>query len=298
MAVKARTNEELLTPDFLRKLEQLSFTAKRTFAGKTRGERRSKRHGASVEFADYRNYSPGDDFRRVDWNVYSRLEKLFLKLFIEEEDLNVYILIDASASMDFGNPSKLLYAKRAAAALGQIALSSLDRVGFASLSGGSVRVLPPKRGRGSIFPILDWIGGIESGGTTDLTAALQEFTLRTRRPGVAILISDLFDPDYEKGLLSLLSRRFETSILHILDDEEVRPQLSGDLRLIDSESGEEREVSITSVVLSQYEKDFNDFCGRIDGFSNKYGINCIRTTVSADLESLILTSLRRRGMVK
>lgn len=294
----ATKNEELLSPEFLRKLEQLSLVAKRVFPGRMRGERRSSKRGASVEFADYRNYTIGDDFRRVDWNVYARLEKLFMKLFVEEEDLHVYVLIDASRSMTFGSPSKLLYAKRTAAALGYIALSGLDRIGYAALTSETASILSPKRGKGNIFPTFDWLNGINGDGETKLSESIRDFTLRTNTPGVAIVISDCFDPDYEKGLLALLSRRFEVSLIHVLDDEEIHPTIVGDLKLVDSETGVEREISISPTLLRRYEQAVAAFCGGIESFCLKYGANYINTTVGADFEDLILTYLRRRGMVK
>ncbi len=290
--------EDFLSPGFLRKLEQLSLTAKRVFPGRMRGERRSSKRGASVEFADYRNYTIGDDFRRVDWNVYARLEKLFMKLFVEEEDLHVYLLIDASRSMTFGSPSKLLYAKRAAAALGYIALSGLDRVGFASLSSGNTNLLTPKRGKGHVFAIFDWLKTIQGNGETNLAASIRDFSLRTRTPGIAVVISDFFDPDYEKGIFALLSRKFEVSLIHVLDDEEIRPSIVGDLKLVDSETSAEREISITPAVLRRYERAVADFCGGIEQFCLRYGVNYVRATVSTDFEDLILSYLRRRGMVK
>lgn len=290
--------ENLLTPDFLRKLEQLSLVAKRVFPGRMRGERRSSKRGASVEFADYRNYTAGDDFRRVDWNVYARLEKLFLKLFVEEEDLHVYLLIDASKSMTFGEPTKLLYAKRTAAALGYIALTTLDRVGFAALKGETAHTLSPKRGKGHVFSMFDWLKSVSGDGQTKLAESIRDFTLRTRTPGIAIVISDCFDPDYEKGIFALLSRRFEVSLLHVLDDEEVRPTIVGDLKLVDSETSSEREISITPALLRRYDRAVSDFCVGIESFCLRYGVNYVQTTTSSDFEDLILSYLRRKRMVK
>lgn len=297
--VEQKTEQDvLLSPEFLRKLEQLSIVAKRVFPGRMRGERRSSKRGASVEFADYRNYTIGDDFRRVDWNVYARIEKLFLKLFVEEEDLHVYVLIDASKSMGFGDPSKLLYAKHTAAALGYIALSGLDKVGFSSLSNGSARTLTPKRGKSSIFPVFDWLKGIDADGQTDLVTSLKDFALRTSTPGIAVVISDFFDPDYEKGVMALLSRRFEVTLIHVLDDEEIRPTIVGDLKLLDSETGLEREVSITPALLRRYERAVEEYCRGIEDFALRYGVNYVRTTVSRSFEDLILSYLRQRGMVR
>jgi uncharacterized protein (DUF58 family) len=298
-AITPQQNEEdLLTPDFLRKVERLSLVAKRLFPGQMRGERRSTKRGASVEFADYRNYTTGDDFRRVDWNVYARLEKLFLKLFVEEEDLHVYILVDASESMGFGSPSKLLYAKRIAAALSYIGLANLDRVGLAALAGPGAETLTPKRGKQSAFGVFQYLKSISASGETVLASSLRDFSLRTSRPGMAIVISDFFDPDYQKGLSALLSRNFELTILHILDQEEVTPTLVGDLLLVDSETGEKREVTITQTLLRRYQQRLAEFCGDVESFCTRCGCNYVRVINSSPFEDLILNYLRQRGALK
>ena len=290
--------EDLLTPDFLRKIERMSLVAKRLFPGQLRGERRSTKRGASVEFADYRNYTIGDDFRRVDWNVYARLEKLFLKLFVEEEDLHVYVLVDASRSMDFGAPSKLLYAKRVAAALAYIALANLDRVGLASLADGSAQTLSPKRGKQSAFAVFEYLKSVGGSGETDLAASLRDFSLRTSQPGLAIVISDFFDPGYEKGLFALLSRKFEVMVLHVLDQDEVSPSVVGDLLLIDSETNDRREVTITQTLLRRYNDRLTAFCGGIESYCARYGCNYVRVTNQTPFEDLVLNYLRRRGTVR
>jgi hypothetical protein len=192
--------EPLLAPDFLRRLERLRLATRRLFPGRMRGERRSTRRGASVEFADFRNYAQGDDLRYLDWNVYARLERLFIKLFVEEEDLHVYLLVDGSESMTFGSPAKFDYARRAAAALGYIALHSLDRVGFAVLGPRVRAIKAPARGRGAALDCFGWLQEQAAEGGTNLAASLREFALRTRRRGVAVLISDFLDPGYADGL--------------------------------------------------------------------------------------------------
>lgn len=290
--------DELLNPDFLRKIERLSLVAKKLFPGRLKGERRSTKRGSSVEFADYRNYSTGDDFRRVDWNVYARLDKLFLKLFVEEEDLHVYILVDASRSMDFGDPRKLLYAKRVAAALSYIALSNLDRVGLAMLDGKTARSLSPKRGKQSAIGIFEWLRSTPSGGETNLAASLRDFSLRTSQPGLVIMISDFFDPDYQKGLSTLLSRGFELTIIHLMDHEEVDPSIVGDLLLVDSETDERREITVTQTLLRKYRQRLADFCSGIEGYCTRYGCTYVRVTNKSPFEDLILDYLRRRGAVK
>ena len=298
-ALKDTTEQDdLLTPDFLRKIERLSLVAKRVFPGRTRGERRSTKRGASVEFADYRNYTPGDDFRRVDWNVYARLEKVFLKLFVEEEDLHVHILLDASRSMDFGSPKKFLYARRVAAALSYIALANLDRVGLAVLNAGTAATLSPKRGKQSAFAVFDWLKSAAASGQTQLADALRDFSLKTAQPGLAIVISDFFDPEYQKGLSALLSRKFEVTLMHVLDREEVAPQIVGDLLLVDSETNERREITVTQTLLRKYQHRLSEFCADIENFSARYGCNYVRVTNESSFEDLILSYLRRRGMVK
>lgn len=299
MAVNLTTEdrEDLLAPDFLRKIERMSLVAKRMFPGQLRGERRSTKRGASVEFADYRNYTIGDDFRRVDWNVYARLERLFLKLFVEEEDLHVYVLLDASRSMGFGSPTKLLYGKRVAAALSYIALANLDRVGLAALNGPGVSVLSPKRGKQSAFGVFDYLKSIQSAGETNLSVSLREFSLKTSQPGLAIVISDFFDKDYEKGILALLSRKFEVTMVHVLDQEEVTPTVVGDLLLIDSETDDRREITITQTLLRRYQQRLAEFLGGMESFSTRYGCNYVRVTNQSAFEDMVLSYLRRRGVV-
>ena len=291
-------SEELLTPDFLRKIERLSLVAKRVFPGRLKGERRSTKRGSSVEFADYRNYTVGDDFRRVDWNVYARLEKLFLKLFVEEEDLYVYLIVDASRSMDFGHPGKLLYARRIAAALSYIALSNLDRVGLAVLSGPTAHTLSPKRGKQSAAAIFDWLGSIRAGGDTQLSASLRDFSLRTPQPGLAIVVSDFLDKDYRKALSTLVSRKFEVTVFHLLDQDEVKPPAVGDLLLIDCETDERREITVTQTLLRKYQQRLAEFCGGLESCCSRYGCNYVRITNQSPFEDLILSYLRRRRMVK
>ena len=288
----------LLDPPFLRKLEQLSLVSKKVFLGQLKGERRSSRRGTSVEFADYRNYSVGDDLRRIDWNTYARLEKLFLKLFVEEEDLHVYTLLDGSQSMAYGSPSKFEYGKRVAAALGYIGLTNFDRVGSTVFAERMREHLPPVRGRAQVFPFFDYLEKAEVGGQTSLAASLKEFSLRTRRPGVAILISDFFDPDWSTGLKALLHRRFQVTVIHVLDRSEVRPDLVGDLKLVDCETGEEREITISAGLLKDYQKAVDQFCGGIQDTCRRYGADYIQAITDQPFEDLILKWLRSAGLVR
>jgi uncharacterized protein (DUF58 family) len=287
----------LLEPDFLRKLEQLSIVAKRAFSGQIKGEKRSTKRGTSIEFADYRDYSHGDDLRRIDWNTYARLDRLFLKLFMEEEDLHVYLLLDASRSMDFGSPTKLDYARRVAAALGYVGLTNYDRIGAAIFGERLRRRLAPVRGRAQSFQLFDFLQQAQPQGQTSFARSLREIALRTSRPGVAVIISDFFNNDYEEGLKSLLARRFQIALVHVMDDAELYPDLLGDLKLIDSETGEEREISVSPALLREYATAVDRFCGGLQGFCRRYGIDYIRTTTSTPFEDLVLKYLRRTGLV-
>jgi len=288
----------LLEPEFLRKLEQLSLVSRKVFTGQLKGERRSARRGTSVEFADFRNYTLGDDLRYVDWNTFARLEKLFLKLFVEEEDLHVYLLVDGSQSMAFGNPAKFDYARRTAAALGYIGLTNYDRVGATILTDRMREHLPPVRGRQQVLPAFRFLAAAAPGGGTSLAAALREFALRTRRPGLAILISDFLDPGWEAGLKALLHRRFQVTALHVLDRSELQPEFVGDLKLVDSETGEEREITVSAGLLREYRQTAERFCAGVQETCRRYGADYLLAVTDQPFEDLVLRWLRSAGLLR
>jgi uncharacterized protein (DUF58 family) len=288
----------LLTPEFLRKLERLRLVSRRVFVGRTWGERRSKKRGASIEFADFRNYAHGDDLRHLDWSAFARLDRLFLKLFVEEEDLNVYILLDSSRSMAFGNPLKFDFARRAAGALGYLALCNSDRVTLWSYGDALRGVFGPARGKGRALACLQWLFELQSDGKTSSAAAFREFLLRAKQPGIVIVISDFFDNDHLEGLKALVTRKFEVTALQVLDPEEMQPGLVGDLKLIDSETGAEREITITQGLLRAYQQNMRQFCNDLDACCTRYGIHLLRTSTAESFEDLILKYLRKRGLVE
>ncbi len=294
------TTQTLLDPQFLKKLEALSLVSKRVFAGQTKGERRSTKRGSSVEFADFREYSLGDDLRYVDWKAYGRLEKLFLKLFVEEEDLSIHLLVDTSQSMDFGSPlTKADYARRVAAALGYIALSEYDRVLLASFTSALGEQMPPLRGKPGIFPFFQFLETkLPVGGGTRFGDALAQYAAQAKNVGIAVVLSDFFDPTHVQGIKALLSRRFQVVLLHVLDEEEVHPTLTGDLRLIDSETGEVREVSISPHLLAQYEAQLQSFCGGLQTLANRYNMDYVRASTGVPFEDVILKFLRSGGLLK
>ena len=289
----------LLDEDFMRRLEQLNMVSRKIFAGRLRGERRSKRRGVSVEFADYRDYAPGDDLRFLDWNIYSRLERLFLKLFLEEEDLHVYVLIDASDSMAFGSPSKLDYAKKVAAAIAYIGLANLDRVAVSVLSGQVRHIFGPSRGKRQAWRLFSTLEGTEAAGETALGPCCRDFAIRHRHKGVVILISDFLDPQgYEEALRLLLSRNFDIFALHVLCREEIQPSLAGDLRLVDTETGDVAEVTMSGPLLSAYRKRLQRFVAGLKAYCVGHGISYLYAATDVPFDRLVFSYLRRGGLLK
>lgn len=288
----------ILDAPFLKKLEKLSLISKRPFAGQMKGEKRSVKRGTSVEFADYREYMLGDDLRYVDWNTAARLEKLFIKLFIEEEDLYLALLIDTSKSMDFGKPKKLHYAARVAASLGYIGLSNYDRVSVSAFAGSLQTPLPTKRGKAGVMSFFDYLNRLEAQGETSFAASMKSFAARAKYRGVAIVLSDFLDPNWADGIKSLLARGYQIALIHTLDEEELNPTLVGDLRIIDSETGESKEMSVNPALLARYQAQLDVFCGEIDAFAGRYGLDYLRTSTAMPFEDVVLKYLRQGGLIK
>src|SRR2546430_11391940 len=202
------TRSAPFSSEFLAQLERLALLSRRTFRGRVRGERRSPRRGHSVEFCDYRAYGVGDDLRYVDWNIYGRLDRLHVKLFVDEEDLCLHLLLDASASMDFGTPTKLEYGARLPSALGFIGLVSMERVGVGVLRERVAEGWPPTRGRNQVVNLFEFLSRVNPAGGTSLNDGLGNYAMRAREPGLAVVLSDLMDPGgFETGGRALLERR-------------------------------------------------------------------------------------------
>jgi uncharacterized protein (DUF58 family) len=293
------TKTPLLDPDFLHKLEQLELISKKIFVGRMKGERKSKRRGSSVEFADHRNYTVGDDLRHIDWNVYGRLDKLFLKLFLEEEDLHFYTLLDTSLSMDFGEPTKLHYGKQVAAALSFIGLVNHERVVLDTFSTKLESGLRSIRGRSQMYRIVGYLDELEASGSSDLTAAAKSFAIKHAGKGVVVVISDFLDKrGYVDALRYLVARNMDIYVVHVLSHEEVNPEIVGDLRLVDAEDGDVAEITISAPLLKRYKDTLNGFVGGLKEWCTKRGITYIFTTNQNPFDKLILNYLRERGLVK
>jgi uncharacterized protein (DUF58 family) len=289
----------LLDPEFLHRLEQLEIVSRKVFAGKMKGDRLSKRKGQSVEFADYRNYVVGDDLRFLDWNLFARLDKLFLRLFLEEEDLHFYLLLDNSLSMDFGTPTKLHYARQVAAALGFVGLVNLDRVVLEVFNDRLTQTLPPLRGRRSLWRLLDFLSHLEPAGPSDLRRALRAFSLKAAGKGVVVLLSDFMDKGgYEDALRYLIARQMDVYVIHVLSREELDPPVQGDLRLVDVEDEDVAEVTANAALLRRYKENLAAFRSGLSEFCTRRGVTYLFTTTDVPFERLVLTYLRQRGLLR
>jgi len=295
--------DELIDSRLMAKLDQVDVVSRKIFSGKLQGERRSKRRGQSVEFADYRHYVAGDDLRFVDWNIYARLDKLFLKMFLEEEDLSLLIVIDASASMDFGDPSKFVFCQRLAMALGYIGLVNQNRVTLWSFGGDSTpQRLANLRGRRRTPEMGAWLLGREAAGPANFDDAMRTIALSRQGRGVMIILSDfLLKEGYDKGLRYLAGGGYDTFVLQVLSPEEIDPArggMAGDLRLTDIEDGDVAEVTITPALLKRYRENLDAWCGRLREYCVRRDMMHVTLDTSMDMDTLLMEYLRRRGLLR
>ncbi|MBF8290334.1 MAG: hypothetical protein HW391_1302 [Chloroflexi bacterium] len=283
---------------FLRQLERLLVLMKAPVRGGLKGGRRSVKRGQSVEFADFRDYSLGDDLRQLDWNVLARLEKLFIKLYVEEEDVTIHFLLDASASMASGSPAKLLFAKRAAAALGYIGLASEDRVAITALGGRAGRRQVALRGSGRVFRLLSALSAIPAAeGPTDLLAATRHAAAQLSGRGVIVLLSDLLDPNADRVIRELAATGSELIVLHLLSPQEIDPALEGDLRLVDMESGEGIDVTVDLATLDGYKARLESWRAGFADLAARRQATYVPLSTDVALADLMFAELRRRQVV-
>jgi len=290
--------DALFDETFLRRLEQLELASRRLTAGRMKGERRSTKRGQSVEFADYRNYAAGDDLRQLDWNVYARLEKLFIKLFVEEEDVTVHVLVDASRSMDFGEPNKLIFARRAAAALAYLGLAHLDRVSVAFLGEGRADMLRPIRGKARVFEVFRFLSTPRTERLTGLGAAARDYAAQLRGRGPLILVSDLMDPGYLDALRDLAGTRCQLSVLHVLAPEELDPEVPADARLVDLETTRGIDVTGDDDLVERYRTRLAEWQAEIGGFVSRRGGAYVSVPSDLELADLLFDVLRRRRVLE
>jgi uncharacterized protein (DUF58 family) len=293
VATTVRTGQDLLSPEFFTQLERLALISRRVFRGRVKGERKSPRKGMSVEFSDYRPYGVGDDLRYVDWNIYGRLDRLYLKLFVDEEDLCLHVLLDASASMGFGEPTKLEYGAKLALALGFVGLVNLERVGISVVRERMAEGWSPARGRNHVLPLMEFLGKLRPGGTTSLNDGLAQYALRAREAGLAVVVSDLMDPaGFERGLKALLERRFDVHVVHLLSPDEMNPSFGGDLRLVDAETGELRDLTLDGEAMRAYRQRLRDFLEHAEQFCRAKEISYHRVVTDTPVEEFVLRQLK------
>ena len=280
--------------EFLRKLEKLELLARKTFRGQLRGENSVPRRGRGLEFADFRRYQPGDDLRYIDWNIFSRLDRLFLKLYATEEDLTLHLLLDSSASMGFGEPRKFDYARRLAAALAYIGLNNLDRVGISTFSDGLGIALPPIKTKHHMATLLTFLEDLRCNSQTAFVSALRDFSSRSRNPGIVIVIADLLGhDDVDIGLDALRHRGHDVVVLQLLSEEEIDPPLDGVLTLVDAENATELKVTIDPELRDIYRGRLDRRLHEIESYCRKGGIDYLRASTAIPFEDVVLKYLRQ-----
>ena len=299
-AGRAQDRSTLFDERFLKTLEHLHLVSRKVFTGNLRAERRTRKVGSGIEFADHRTYARGDDFRYIDWNLYGRLERLLLRLFEEEEDLHIYILIDVSDSMAIGSPlPKLHYAMQVGAALTYVGLANLDRVAIIPFGDRIIDRLPPSRGKNRIFRVFEFLRSCEIGGQTDLAECMKTFVAQNKRRGLAVVISDFYDPvGFEQGLNTLRYNKFEPFVLQVYDKREAEPMLHGDLALVDCETGDTREVTVSRSLLEAYQREHEKYCKELEAYCTKYAMAFFRTHTAIPFDELVLKIFRSGGFLR
>lgn len=284
--------------DFLQRIEVLNVIAKKIMAGLLRADRKSVKKGVSAEFADHRQYVAGDDPRYVDWHLFGRLEEVFLKLYREEENLHLTILVDSSPSMNLGKRHKLNWALQVTAALAYIGMSNMDAVNILPFRDRIEEARWGIKGKAKVFSMLDYLKEIEPGGETGMASALKEFVKRERRRGVVLVISDFYDLDgYAQALKYLRYQRHDVYVLHVMDEEEECPDLRGDLRLADSELDRSKEINVTDGLLARYREAFDRLATDVEKFCIRNEMGYVRARTEIPFDDLVLGILRRGGVV-
>ena len=306
--------DELLDSKLIARMSQLDITSKKIFSGKLRGERRSKKRGESVEFADHRPYVSGDDMRHVDWNIFGRLDRLFLKLFLEEEDLCLHVVIDCSASHDCGEPNKFLFMQRVAMSLGYIGLVNLNRVAMTAIGTppagnsfsidesaptGVLSTIRDLRGRRRTQELAQWICSLTPDGTSNFPQAAHRIALSRRGKGVMVVLSDFFYKEgYEDGLRMLAGRGYDVFCMQVLSPQEVEPDITGDLRLRDVEDGDAAEVTISAPLLKRYKANLAAYCDQLRVFCARRDMMLLTVKSDTPIDTLLLDYMRRRGVLR
>jgi uncharacterized protein (DUF58 family) len=296
---KRKRLTDLLDPNFMARLDSLDVLSRKILQGKLQGERRSKRRGQSVEFAEHRPYVEGDDLRFVDWNIYGRLERLFLKLFLEEQDLTVHIMADASGSMTLGEPSKELFIKKLTAALGYVSLVNNNRVTISFFGDGIKGQLANMRGRNYLHKMAEYLLTTDCEGLSHFDTACRQLAAGRIGSGVMIVLSDfLFKDGYDSGLRRLIGRQYDLYAIQVLSAQELSPRFTGDLKLLDIEDADAAEITVSSALLKYYKRNLTAYCNELKGFCSQRGAVYVLANSADSVESLVLNYLRRIRLLR
>jgi uncharacterized protein (DUF58 family) len=291
--------DDLFGSDFLQRLEVLRLTSRRLFAGTAPGGRTGRRTGPGLEFAEHRAYEQGDDIRHIDWAAYGRLDRLLLRLCQQEEDLAIYFLLDASASMATGAPPKFDHARRLAAAMAYVGLASLERIRLVAIDDGLRAHQEAGRGKSHVLGVLDFLRGLRAEGQTDLARAVQAFLPHAPQTGLAVLISDLLDPaGYEKPLLTLQGQGFDLWCLQVTDPADFAPGGAGEVAVADAETGEVLAVHLTAEVRERLAAEAARFKAEVLSWCLERGIGYAEAPTSVAVDTFVLEVLRRGGLLK
>ena len=283
----------------MNRLDSLDILSRKILQGKLQGERRSKRRGQSVEFADHRPYVAGDDLRFVDWNIYGRLEQLFLKLFLEEQDLTVHLAVDASASMSLGEPTKEVFVKKLAAALGYVSLVNNNRLTISFFADGLKNQLANMRGRSYLHKMAEYLLSSEFNGPSQFETACRQLSTGRIGSGVMIVLSDfMFKEGYDSGLRRLISGNYDLYIVQVLSAQELKPVLSGDLKLVDIEDADNAEITVNAALLKYYKRNLSAYCNELKDFCTRRGAVYMLANAADSVESLVLNYLRRIRLLR
>ncbi len=299
MSPNTRRLTDLLDPAFMNRLDSLDVLSRKILQGKLHGERRSKRRGQSVEFADYRPYVAGDDLRFLDWNIYGRLEQLFLKLFLEEQDLTVHIVVDGSGSMSLGEPSKELFIKKLTAALGYVSLVNNNRVTISFFADGVKGQLANMRGRNYLHKMAEYLLTTECDGPSNFDNSCRQLAAGRIGSGVMIVLSDfLFKDGYDSGLRRLIGNRYDLYAIQVLSAQELSPDLSGELKLIDIEDTDVAEITVSAALAKYYKRNVTAYCNELRSFCTRRGAVYVLANSADSVESLVLNYLRRIRLLR
>lgn len=289
----------LLDPQWLQRLERMHMVSRRMASGAHAGKRRSKQLGSSLDFADYRAYAPGDDLRQLDWNAYGRSGKLFVKRFLDEQELHVSIYLDCSRSMGYGQPSKLSRAAQLAAALGYLSLCHLDYVSVYAFDETIRGTLTRLQGKGKAAQLFSFLESLEPGGAGDINRALRSGRAVHGKPGISIILSDFFyDGGYDAGIAFVQAARQEVTLVQVLAEEEQNPAYQGELRLIDSETGTAKEIAFSPVILEEYDKTVRDYQAALSAYAYGRGITYAGVEAEQPPEQIVFGIFRQAGLIR